>query len=256
VERRTPPVVRQAGSSDDEIAILPCLKARGEPSLRCEICLDLRDVIDSPCIIPAAGVPPSDTAPHHLVRRSIGIRWVARRRRAFRQVTDCAFKARSLLCQLVVDVECRAQVRITIRVGHICGVLSGRHRFASGRIILRLDLDNSQADSAANISDRRLNPMALIDRSGSRYVLVEAPLARSPLQHGVSRTGELTVGTLEVASWSTSLATGYRGFEISEEGCRWHGVVVCGVTGPRLERVIRYPGRAGRIRWQRTSLGQ
>src|SRR5258708_34723769 len=113
-----------------------------------------------------ARIPPSDAAPHHLVRGAVGIARISGGRLAY-HVVDLAFETRSLLSQFIVSVKGGTQVREAIRIRNIRSTLARCDRFTGSRVVARLDLQNSQAYPVADIAQLSLPPVSLVDRGGS-----------------------------------------------------------------------------------------
>src|SRR5258708_16342408 len=87
--------------------------------------------------------PPSDAAPHHLVRGTIWIARISGRRLAY-HVIDLAFETRSLLSEFIVSIKGRTFVREAIRIRNTRSTLARCNRFTTSRVVARLDLHHPQ----------------------------------------------------------------------------------------------------------------
>ena len=116
-----------------------------------------------------------------------------------------------MLSQFIVCGKGSTKVRVASRVGNQRRVLAQRDRFAARRVVARLDLQDSDTGPVTDVSELGLPPMSLVDRSGSRDVLIEAPLARGPLENRVGSTAELAIRARQETSGSTAFAAGRLG---------------------------------------------
>ena len=121
---------------------------------------------------------------------------------------DVAFETRALLRQLIVRIKGCAAIGIAIGVVDLGGTLTDRDCRTSRRVVAGFDLQDAQADTAIDVANSRLPPMALVGRGGSSDILVEAPFARGPFQDRVRRAGELPIDALKKSGVSTALAVG------------------------------------------------